>query len=180
MHRRGPFIAAILLSGAVLPGCAFGSVQEPTESPTLSSEDVLATAQAIAEATRSASTPTPSRVAATATPSEVPPTRTPTATGTPETPIIIADYNAHVRSGPAEAFDSIDYLLEGDRANAAGQFLNDESGSWYFVRRIEGGRDGWIWGGAVTLSGNVNLIPYIESPPTPTPGPSPTPTDEPD
>lgn len=180
MHRSVPLNVAILLSGALLVGCSLGGPLAPTEAPTLSSEEVLATAQSIAEATRNASSPTPSSVAATATATDVPPTETPTATATPESPVVIADYNANVRSGPGEAFDAIDYLLEGDRANAAGQFLNDESGTWYFVRRIETGRDGWIWAGAVTLSGNPNLIPFIDSPPTPTPGPSPTPTEEPD
>ncbi|MCZ6529185.1 MAG: hypothetical protein O6949_02480, partial [Chloroflexi bacterium] len=58
---------------------------------------------------------------------------------------------------------------------------------WWLIRRFgEAGRDGWVWSGAVTLSGNEAGVPVLEPPPTPTPtpseeptGPPPTPSDTP-
>jgi hypothetical protein len=167
-----------LILGFLLSGCNFGALAGPTATPTLSSDDVLKTAEAMAEATRSAVSPTPTRPAVTATPTPVPATATPAPTATPDVPLVTADYNANVRSGPDEVFGAIDFLLEGDNAEAVGRYLNEDTGYWYFIRRLgELGRDGWIWGGAVTLAGDENVLPLLESPPTPTPGPSPTPTD---
>ncbi len=159
----------------LLAGCGLGAPLAPTAPPTLSSEQVMNTAEAIAAATRQASTPTPTQVLATPTSTEVPPTVTPSVTSTPSSPIVIADYNANVRSGPGEGFDQIDFLYEGDTADVEGRFENDDFGVWYFITRQGQGLPGWIWSGAVTLEGNPNGIPVLESPPTPTPGPSPTP-----
>ncbi|MFP3855155.1 MAG: SH3 domain-containing protein [Anaerolineales bacterium] len=171
-----PLLLAVSL-GLLLTGCNFGAPAGPTETSTLSSDDVLQTAEAIAEATRGAASPTPTREPITATPTQVPETNTPEPTGTSSSPMVTADYNANVRSGPDEVFESIDYLLQGDQAQAVGRFINEENGTWWFIERVGEGRDGWIWGGAVTFSGNENSVPILESPPTPTPGPSPTPTD---
>lgn len=176
MRRSGPFIPLLLGLGLLASGCNFGASPGAETTATLTSDDVMATAEAIAAATRQAVTAVPSPVAATATPSEIPPTEQPSETPTPESPLIVAEYNANVRSGPGEVFPVIDFLLQGDEANAVGQFLNDSTGTWYLLRRIGQGRDGWIWGGAVRVAGDPNLIAFVESPPTPTPGPSPTPT----
>ncbi len=178
MRRPITISSLILIAGLMLAGCNFGARGGPSPTATITSEDIMETAQAIAEATRQGITPTGTQVAATATPSAEPVTQVPTVTPTPSSPIVIADYNANVRTGPGEEFPAIDFLLEGDQANAVGQFLNDDTGTWYFLRRIGQGLDGWIWGGAVTVAGDPNLIPFIESPPTPTPGPSPTPTED--
>lgn len=178
MNRRRLLASLLAALPLLLTSCNIGAPPEQDIPPTLSSEDVMRTAEAIAQATRQAATATPTAPPATPTPTEIPATQTPTQTATPSSAIVIADYNANVRSGPAEAFEQIDFLLEGDAANAAGRFIHDESGVWYYITRQGQGLPGWIWSGAVTLSGNPDSIPFLESPPTPTPGPSLTPEAE--
>jgi len=41
-------------------------------------------------------------------------------------------------------------------------------GTWWYIKRIGQGLNGWVWGGAVTFSGDATGIPYLEAPPTPT------------
>lgn len=159
----------------MLAGCGADAPLAETVPPTLSSDEVMSTAEAIAEATRGASTPTPTRQLTTPTPSEAPATATPSATSSPSSPIVVADYNANVRTGPGEEFGQVDFLYEGDAADVQGRYTEDEIGVWYYITRQGQGLPGWIWSGAVTLQGDPNLIPILESPPTPTPGPSPTP-----
>ncbi|HLC04735.1 MAG TPA: SH3 domain-containing protein [Anaerolineales bacterium] len=160
---------------------ACGRAQEPAGTPTISSDDVLMTAEAIAQATRSAATPTPSQTPMPPTATEILESATPAATATPLSAIVKADYNANVRSGPDEIFPAIDVLLQGDQANAVGRYSNPANGIWWSIRRIGSGRDGWIWGGAVTLSGDAGQVPFLESPPTPEiePTEEPTETSEP-
>lgn len=176
MLRLSKTLPPLMLVALTLVGCNFGASSEPTGTPTLTSQNVMETAQAIAEATRQAVTPTETRAPVTPTPSPVPETATPTASPTPGSAVVTADYNANVRSGPGEEFDGIDFLLQGDQADVEGRFINDQSGTWYYITREEQGLPGWIWGGAVTIAGNESAVPFLESPPTPTPGPSPTPT----
>jgi hypothetical protein len=167
----------ILLALAFSTGCNFGAQEAATATAEMSSDDVLRTAEAIAEATRNAATATHTRQPTTPTATFVQETPTPEASATPSSPILAADYNANVRSGPDEVFGAIDFLLQGDQAEVVGRYINEENGTWWYIQRIGDGRDGWIWGGAVTFFGNENVIPVLESPPTPTPGPSPTPTE---
>lgn len=160
---------------------ACGRTQETTGTPTISSDDVLKTAEAIAAATRNAATPTPSQTPVTPTATAILETVTPAATATPLSPIVVADYNANVRSGPDEVFPAIDVILAGDQANVVGRYQNSANGIWWSIRRIGTGRDGWVWGGAVTLSGDAGQVPFLESPPTPEiePTEKPTKTGEP-
>lgn len=166
----------ILMTGAALliSGCNFGAPAGTSETPTLSSDDVMRTAEAMVEATRQSSSPTPTINPVTLTPTQPPASATPTITSTPSAPIVVADYNANVRSGPDEVFGVVDFLLQGDQANAEGRFIHDDGGVWYYITREGQGLPGWIWGGAVTVAGDPDSIPFLESPPTPTPGPSPT------
>lgn len=158
---------AALLSACNLPGR-----EEATATP--SSDQVLQTAQAIAAATLSAVTDTPTPLPPTDTPS--PPTETPTpaATATPSSPVITADYNANVRNGPGEEYEVIDFLLAGDQANAIGRYDDSPIGTWWLIERIGEGLSGWVWSGAVTLSGSDLGLPVLEPPPTSTPSPEPT------
>lgn len=160
----------LILATVGLTGCSFGAGSGPTATPTLSSADVMKTAEAIAQATRDAATATlsPTPVTPTATVPEV--TNTPAATSTPSTPTVRANYNAYIRSGPDEAFDYIDFLLEGKRAQVQGRYENATNGTWWYIQPEGEGLAGWIWGGAVTFSGNQAGVPQLESPPTPTPG----------
>lgn len=168
--------AALAVAGAlIMCGCSLGGAGRSTASATLSSDDVLHTAEAMAEMTRAAASPTPSPTVAPPTETEVLETATPQDSLTPSSAQVTANYNANVRSGPDEAFEVIDFLLEGNQAQPIGRFDNAANGTWWYITRAEG-FDGWIWGGAVTLSGSQAGIPFRESPPTPTPGSNPTET----
>jgi uncharacterized protein YraI len=134
----------------------------------LSADEVLSTAQAIADQTRQATTPT-------ATPQPIPPTATeplesltPTATATGTAPVVTADYNANVRSGPGENYPIIDVFLEGETASVVGRYDDLTSGTWWAIHRLAQGLDGWVWAGAVTFSGDESTVPFLEPPPTPT------------
>jgi SH3-like domain-containing protein len=152
-------------------------------TPTLSSDAVLQTARAVANATRSAKTSTPT--AAPTDPSSPTPLATlePTETTTPSGIAITADYNANVRNGPGDEYEIIDFILAGQTAEVVGRYDDTPIGTWWFIRRIGQGIDGWVWSGVGTLSGNESLIPFLVPPPTSTPVPLPTntpgPTDTP-
>ena len=139
-----------------------------------SSEDVLRTAEAIAQQTRQSSTATPVVPTETATPEPPEVTSTPQLTATPEIPMLEALYNANVRSGPDENYPIIDIFFQEQRAEVVGRYDHPNLGSWWFIRRIGEGLNGWVWGGAVNFYGNPALVPFFEPPPTPTSSPEPT------
>lgn len=128
-----------------------------------SSEEVLETAQARAEATRQATfqTPPPTPITPSPTVPLITDTPVPTLTPTPDRPIAIADFNAYVRSGADETSENIDFLLQGQRAFIIGRFENELTGTWWYIERIDGGKDGWVWSGAVTTSGDVSGVPVF-------------------
>jgi uncharacterized protein YgiM (DUF1202 family) len=170
-------LSKIALAGImILPmvsGC--GGSPSPAATPTLSKEDVLATAQAIAEATRLAASPTPPPPTPTPTVTPILETATPTVTATPASATVTATYNANVRMGPGEEYPVIDFLLAGQQGEVLGRYDNSPIGTWYYIKRVGVGLNGWVYSGAVTVGGDASKIPVLEAPPTPTPGPSPTP-----
>ena len=178
-HLRYTFLLLFILISA----CS----KEPktTEQPTLSSEDVIRTAEAIAEKSRQAATPTPCSTPITPTATAIPETATPEPTATLGKPIVQANYNANVRSGPDETYDVLDVFFEGQKAEVIGQYVHPQLGAWWFIKRIGEGLNGWVWGGAVTISGDTSTIPYLQPPPTstatkpPTTPPSPSETPSP-
>jgi uncharacterized protein YraI len=97
--------------------------------------------------------------------------------------VITADYNANVRRGPGEEYEIVDFVLAGEQADVIGRYDDSPIGTWWLIQRIGEGRNGWVWAGAVTLSGNDFGVPAVEPPPTSTPSPEPTgpaaPTDTP-
>ena len=135
-------------------------------SSTQSSDAVLATAYAKAELTKQATfqTPPPTPV----TPSPIPPLESPTPTvtltPTPSEPVVTANYNAYVRSGPDESYGSIDFFLEGQRAFIVGRNENGTNGTWWYIQRVDEGKDGWVWSGAVTLAGDASGVAILEGP----------------
>lgn len=162
------FVVVIL----ALCGCADrAGVQE---TATLSSEDAIRTAEAIADATRHAATPTLSPTPVPPSPTPILATVTPSSTPTPSSAIVTANYNANVRAGPDDTYAWIDYLLQGQPAQVVGRYENPRWGTWWYIHRIGQGKDGWIWSGAVTLSGDASGVPYLPAPPTSTPAPAPT------
>jgi len=158
---------ALLLAGGLAACRGPAAPASSTPSP----EQVIATAEAIAELTRSAVTPTATLPPFTATPE--PPTATSTlaATSTPDFPIVTALFNAYVRSGPDDANPNVDFILLGQTGEILGQYNNFTSetsaGVWYLIRRIGGGLDGWVYGGAVSVSGDLSTVPPIDLVPTP-------------
>jgi hypothetical protein len=161
-------LCSIFILALLIASCS--SAQDASEQPTRSSEDVLRTAEAIAEMTRHSSTNTPEPIPTQVTPSptvlELSPTPNPTET--PISPIVRANYNANVRSGPDEIYPVVDFFLEGQEADVIGLNIHPTMGTWWYIKRIGQGLNGWVWGGAVTLSGDATGIPYFEAPPTPT------------
>jgi hypothetical protein len=149
-----------------------GQQVEPT--PTLSSDAVLQTAQAIADATRAAQVPTNTNTVPPATNTVQVDTATPADTSTPSSTYVVANYNSNVRFGPGEEYPIIDFLYAGDEADVAGRYDETELGTWWFIQRRGQGIDGWVWSGAVTLYGNEAGIPILEKPPIPTEPPEPT------
>ena len=168
-------IGALLIF--VLSSCNLPTREAST--PTASSQQVLETARAIAQSTLDASSPTPTRAPPTETPGPPTETFTPEPTGTPSTPLVTANYNANLRSGPGEEYEVLDFFLAGEQANVVGRYDDTPIGTWWSIRRIGEGRDGWIWSGAVTLSGSDFGVPVLEPPPLPTPTKEPTGTSPP-
>jgi len=167
MQAGKPTFALIILIGSLLCGC--NPSQDPLMTPTRSGESIISTAEAYAEQTRQATAQTPLPTPITPSPTAVQETSTPEPTETPSIPIVTANYNAYVRNGPDEVYQNIDYLLAGQPAEVIGRFENNNTGTWWYIRRIGEGKDGWIWGGAVTLSGYAGGVLVLEAPPTPTP-----------
>ena len=171
-------VCAGQLSGIILmfavAGCNLSSQESGT--PTPSSEQVLVTARAIAQSTLDAASPTPTPAPPTETAGPPTETFTPEPSGTPSITTAVADYNANIRGGPGEEYEVVDFILAGEAGEIVGRYDDTPIGTWWLIQRFgEAGRDGWVWEGAVTLSGNEASVPVLVPPPTPTPGPSPTP-----
>jgi len=149
-------VIAIILIGCSGGGGALG--------PTRSSEDVLETAKAVAEITRHATFQTPPPTPVTPSPTSPPLTETPAPTDTPlsATPMVSANYNAYVRVSPGEDKGHVGFFLQDQNAVVIGRFENSISGTWWLIQRLEGGDDGWIWGGAVTFVGDESVVPLVE------------------
>jgi hypothetical protein len=155
---KGLTISLITLAMA-LGACSGGRAATPTPS----AEDVIRTAEAMAEQTRQAATPTSSPTPVTPTPTFTPATPTVAVTATPVAlgPVATANYPVKVRSGPGEEYEEVDLFLTGQMARVVGRYDDTPIGTWYLLQRIDVGKDGWVWSGAVTLAGNPVLVPVI-------------------
>jgi hypothetical protein len=162
----------VLVFAAIVAGCSSGS-SRPT--PTLTSDQVIRTAEAIAQLTSQATTPTPSPIPASPTGTPTLATSTPAPTPSSASPMATAKYTVAVRTGPGEVYEQLDLFVQGQVADVYGQYTGSPIGPWYFIHRIGAGKDGWVWSGAVDFSGNPAQVPPMDAPPTPS-GPSPTPT----
>lgn len=159
--RKAVRLLLILFIGLTMSAC-----QSDDPDPAALGAIVIETASAKAELTRQATLQTPPPTPITPSPTEplVTDTPIPTETPTPSVPVAQADYNAYVRTGPDESFESIDFFLQGQTAEVVGRYTNEATGTWWYIQRIDAGKDGWVWGGAVTLSGDENTIPFIDPP----------------
>ncbi|MGH2620338.1 MAG: SH3 domain-containing protein [Anaerolineales bacterium] len=167
---RGYPLTALLLG--LLAGCNFPGSEPVT--PTLASAQVVETAQAIAQATLGAATPTPTQLPPTPSPAAATNTPLPAATLTPASPVVTANYNANIRRGPGENYEVLDFLLGGQQADVLGRYDNSPIGTWWYVRPIGGGITGWVWSGALVFSGSDFGIPALTPAPTSTSTPAPT------
>jgi hypothetical protein len=160
MNRRAILITLFVFS-STLWSCA--SIDSTEGEPTRTSSEVLATAQARAELTREATfqTPPPTPITPSPTAPLVTLTPTTTPTPTPSQPTVTADYNANIRSGPDATYENIDFLLENQQGVIVSLYENETNGTWYFIEHIDQGRDGWIWSGAVTVSGDLSGVNVI-------------------
>jgi hypothetical protein len=154
-----------LSMGLIALALALGGCSGATGgTPTLSADDVIRTAEAMAEATRHVVTATPSQAPATPTATVevlVSPTVAATATPAVEGPTATASYPVKVRSGPGEEYGEIDLFLTGQMARVVGRYDDTPIGTWYLLQRIDVGKDGWVWSGAVTLAGDAAMIPIV-------------------
>lgn len=93
----------------------------------------------------------------------------PEMTPTSDQPTVTARVNANCRFGPGLVYDVISFLLAGQSTVAEGR---NGDGSWWYVRRVEGGGNCWIANSVVDINFTPSSLPVIAAPPTPTPGPS--------
>jgi hypothetical protein len=144
---------------AMLAGCSLGARGTPTPS----ADDVIRTAEAMAEQTKQAATPTssPTPVMPTVTFTPATPTLAVTATPAVSGLVVTANYPVSIREGPGEGYAQVDLFLTGQMAVVIGRFDDTPIGTWYLVQRVEVGKDGWVWSGAVTLVGDPALIPVV-------------------
>ncbi|MBN1265406.1 MAG: SH3 domain-containing protein [Anaerolineales bacterium] len=157
MRVRWIVVAGII--AVLTTGCSGRSASDGES--TLTGEDVIRTAEAIAAATLQAATPIPTSIPVTPTDTEIPITDTPMPTATPSVPIAVSLYNANVRSGPGESYGVIDFFMEGAEAQITGQYLDDQSMSWLYLERIGEGKDGWIFYGSATIYGDIDTVPFL-------------------
>jgi len=155
---------------AVDPNAASTAVAETVAAGQTSTAAVLSAAATLAASaippTPAATdtpefTPTPSE---TATPET---TATPDATATPSIPMASLTQNTNCRGGPLAVYDLIRTFLTGEVAQITGK---DAAGDyWYVTDPGQPGKDCWLWGRYVTVSGDTSKVPVFTPPPTPTP-----------
>ena len=161
------FLISIILLGCLLWGCGAG--EDATLISTQSSDGVISTAKAYAVMTLQVTEQNPSPMPSTISPTV--PIETPTSipTSTPEIPIVTASQDANVRTGPSEEYPVIDLLFAGVAAEIDGRYENVlyDPSTWWRIHRIGEGKDGWVWAGVLSVSGNIDEVPIRIPPPLP-------------
>jgi hypothetical protein len=153
MKSRPVLFAFIALLVAALACNLPGS--QATETPTATAEeDLAATITALAVALEDATS------TSTAGPSETP---TVAATGTASVPMVSVSAATNCRAGITTAFEILWALLPGNKAEVVGKYtpLN------YWLIKMPGGGECWLWGQYATVEGDVASIPEVQPPPTP-------------
>jgi uncharacterized protein YgiM (DUF1202 family) len=161
------FLVSIILLGGILWGCSAG--EDSTSVSTQSSEGVISTAKAYAEMTLQVTEQTPPPMRLTSSPPTPIDTPTSISTSTPEIPIVTANQDANVRSGPSEDYPVIDLLFVGISAEIDGRYENIyyDPSTWWRIHRVGEGKDGWVWTGVLSVSGNIDDVPILIPPPLP-------------
>lgn len=98
----------------------------------------------------------------------------PTPTALDSTPrVTSSNVSANVRAGDNTNAPIVGSLAVGESAEILG--VSSTGSGWYFIELVNG-TQGWIAGGIVQVTGNVNSVPRIAPPATATPTFTPTPT----
>jgi hypothetical protein len=148
-------LACNLGPNVVDPNAASTAVAGTVSAGQTSTAAVLSAAQTLAASPTPSDTPTPSATA------------TPEATATPPAPIASLTQNTNCRGGPLAIYDLIRTFLTGESAQITGK---DAAGDyWYVIDPNQPGKDCWLWGRYVAVSGDTSNIPVFTPPPTPTP-----------
>ena len=95
-------------------------------------------------------------------------TSTPAATSTPTTPRFTLTENAFCRKGADVSFPDVTGITTGETVDIMGV---SEDGFWYFVFWKRFGVRCWVAAPAGQVSGDLNAVPMMVSPPTSTPVP---------
>ena len=100
------------------------------------------------------------------------PNPTATATVIPQTPMtapawLQANVDTNCRRGPSVEYPNLDTLYRNWSARIYGR--NPES-TWWYINSPNIAIDYycWVWGGAVTLTGDTSQVPVVQPPPPPT------------
>jgi hypothetical protein len=155
MKSRPVLFAFIALLVAAL-ACNLPGGQGTSTPTATAEEDLAATITALAVALEeSTSTST-----ATAGPSETP---TVAATGTASVPMVSVSAATNCRAGVTTLSEILWALLPGNKAEVVGKYtpLN------YWLIKMPGGGQCWLWGQYATVEGDVASIPEVQPPPTP-------------
>ncbi len=159
-------MACSLQTGIVDPNAASTAVAQTIAAGGTSTAAVLSAAGTLAASLVPPATPTPESTSTsefTATPSATP---TSTETPTPSVPLAALTQNTNCRSGPLAVYDLIRTFLTGEMAQITGK---DAAGDyWYVTDPGQPGKDCWLWGRYVTVSGDTSNVPVFTPPPTPT------------
>lgn len=125
-------------------------------------------AQAQQAPTQAPPTEAPTIAPPTETPTVVPPTATPT-----EVPMVkaVANVNANCRFGPDKSFANDELLNAGASTVVIGQV--NTNGQWWKVTTADG-KECWVLGDNVTITGDTSTVAMLVSPNTPTPVPPPS------
>ncbi len=160
-------LACAVATGIVDPNAASTAVAQTIVAGQTSTAAVLSAAGTLAASLVPAATSTPEATATpefSATPSATP---TSTETPTPSVPLAALTQNTNCRSGPLAVYDLIRTFLTGEMAQITGK---DAAGDyWYVTDPGQPGKDCWLWGRYVTVSGDTSNVPVFTPPPTPTP-----------
>jgi uncharacterized protein YgiM (DUF1202 family) len=162
MKSRSVLFAFCALLAAALACNLPGTQATPTPTAT-AEEDLAATITALAVALEDATS------TSTAEASETP---TITPTGTQSVPMVSVTTATNCRAGATTDFEILWALLPGDKTEVVGKYtpLN------YWLVKMPGGGQCWLWGQYATVEGDVASIPEVQPPATPVP---PTATEEP-
>ncbi len=160
MKAKRTLIALNALLAAILACNLPASPTQVQQGP-----DLAATITALSNVGLDASD-TPAPLSATPGPTETPSlTPTITVTASPTVPQVSVTSATNCRTGPGMIYDLLYTLQPGQSAEVIGKDTTDG----YWIIKMPGGGNCWLWGQYAVLSGNVDALPEWPVPYTPTP-----------